>query len=237
MSNMVDGVTFNRLHRAVRFGLLALGGFFVGGHGAAQAQQFSAEIVREGGGATVPAGKLRVLDGRVRIETPQFADGFFLADAAKRSAYFVRPGARVYMDARQSSRLTRLFVSVDPDEPCRQWQAMARVAGVVDEGDWRCERNGEEAIDGRNTTVFRAVSGSGQGYAGWIDRERKFPLRIKTDDGTVLTVEHIKDEPQSASSFELPSNARKFNPQALIERIKQSDVWVNEEKDSGSPSP
>ena len=234
---MIDGVTFNRLHRAVRFGLLALGGFFVGGHGAAQAQQFSAEIVREGGGATVPAGRLRVLDGRVRIETPEFADGFFLVDTAKRTAYFVRPGARVYMEARQSSQLTRLFVPVDPDEPCRQWQAMAQLAGVAEEGDWRCERTGEAAIDGRNTTIFHAASGSGHGYAGWIDRERKFPLRIKTDDGMVLTVEHIKDEPQSASSFELPSNARKFNPQALIERIKQSDVWVSEESDGGSPSP
>jgi hypothetical protein len=125
------------------------------------------------------------------------------------------------MEARQSSQLTRLFVPVDPDEPCRQWQAMAQLAGVAEEGDWRCERTGEAAIDGRNTTVFHAASGSGHGYAGWIDRERKFPLRIKTDDGMVLTVEHIKDEPQSASSFELPPNARKIQPPG-IDRADQA---------------
>jgi hypothetical protein len=232
---MIDDVMLSRLHRVVRFGLWALGGVFVSGHGAAHAQQFSADIVREGGGATVPAGRLRVLDGKIRIETPELADGFFLVDTTKPAAYFVRPGARVYMEARQSSRLTRLFVPVDPDEPCREWQAMAHLAGGPEQGDWRCERTGEEAIDGRTTVVFHAVAGSGQAYVGWIDRERKFPLRVKTDDGMVMTVEHIKDEPQSASSFELPSNARKFKPEGLIERIKQSDVWVTEPGE-GEPS-
>lgn len=132
------------------------------------------------------------------------------------------------MDARQSSQLTRLLVPVDPDEPCWQWQAMARVAGLAGQGDWRCERTGEESIDGRNSIVFRAVSGSGETYVGWVDRERQFPLRIKTPNGTVISLENIRDEPQSASSFELPSNAQKFSPEALIERIKQSDVWVSE---------
>jgi hypothetical protein len=32
---------------------------------------------------------------------------------------------------------------------------------------------------------------------------------------------------QPASSFELPASYRKFNPEALIEQIKQSDVWVS----------
>jgi hypothetical protein len=181
--------------------------------------------------ATTPAGRLRVLDGKIRIETPEFADGFFLVDAAKPSAYFVRPGARVYMDARQSSQLTRLLVPVDPDEPCRRWQAMAHLAGLADNGDWRCERAGEEMILGRRAAVFRAVSGTGSAFFGWIDRERRIPLRIKREDGTVIAVENIKDGPQSASSFELPAGFRKFSPEALIEQIKQSDVWVADQKD------
>ncbi len=52
-------------------------------------------------------------DDKVRIETPELADGFFLVDGAKPAAYFVRPAARVFMDARQSSRLTQIFVPVD----------------------------------------------------------------------------------------------------------------------------
>lgn len=234
---MVRSVMFARLSRAARFGVLAsvvLALGVLGGSIAAQAQQFSADIVMQHGAATMPAGRLRVLDGKVRIETPEFADGFFLVDAAKPSAYFVRPAARVYMDARQSSRLTRWLVSVDPDEPCRQWQAMAHLAGLAEQGDWRCERSGEEEIGGRQAVVFRAESGSGQLF-GWIDQMRRFPLRIKTEDGTVIALEHVKDEPQYASLFEPPPDFRKFSPEALIERIKQSDVWVAGEKDKARP--
>jgi hypothetical protein len=192
----------------------------------AQAQQFSAEIVTRRDDVSTHAGRLSVRDGQIRIETAELADGFFLVDPSKPSAWFVRPDARVYMEARQSSRLTRLFVSLDPDAPCSQWQIMAQVAGIPGEGEWRCEPIGTETIDGHSTVGFRALSTKGEEFVGWIDRMRRFPLRIKTGDGTLMTLEQIKDEPQPASSFELPKAYGKFSPEALIERIKQSDVWV-----------
>src|ERR1700733_13059734 len=165
---------------------------------AARAQQFSADLViSPHDGATVaPAGQLRVFDDRVRLETPELADGFFLIDSAKPTAYFVRSAARIFMDAMQSSRLTRMFVPVDPDNPCRQWQAMATLAGVPGQGDWRCERVGEEIIGGGRSTIgYRAVRASRQEFLGWIDPARKFPLRIKMEDGAVITAENIRNEP------------------------------------------
>jgi hypothetical protein len=221
--------------KSVMFARLCLAALAVlSGSLAAQAQQFSADIVMRRGTAATPAGRLFVLDGKVRIETLEFADGFFLVDTAKPSAYFVRPAARIYMDARQSSKLTRLLVPVDPDEPCRQWQAMARLAGLVGQGDWRCERTGEQEIDGRHADVFHAVTGSEE-LLGWIDRARKFPLQIKMEDGAIIALEQIKEEPQAAARFEPPSGFRKFSPEALIERIKQSDVWVAGDKDKARP--
>ena len=107
------------------FGLLALAGVLLCGRAPAQAQQFSADLVTIGGdGVAAPAGKLRVDGDKVRIETPEFADGFFLIDAAKPVALFVRPAARIFMEARQSSRLTQVFVPVDPQAPCRGWRSM-----------------------------------------------------------------------------------------------------------------
>lgn len=192
----------------------------------AQAQQFSADIVTRRDDVSTRTGRLSVRDGRVRIEAAEHADGFFLVDAMKPSASFVRPTARMYMDARQSSRLTRTFVPLDPDAPCSQWQAMARLSGAGDQDGWRCERIGIETIDGHSTVAFRALSTKGEAFVGWIDRERRFPLRIKTADGTLVTLEQIKDEAEPASSFELPAGYGKFSPDALIGRIKQSDVWV-----------
>ena len=191
-----------------------------------QAQQFSADLVRSQAGVSAPAGRLHVAGDKVRIESPELPDGFFLIDAEKPTAYFVRPKSRLFMDAKQSSALVRLFVPVDPNNPCRQWQAMAGVAGLGDRGDWHCEPAGTEAIDGHEMMTYRANSASGAELVGWIDAQRKFPLRIKTEDGALVAVENISDEPQAAELFELPKGSHKFDPQALIELIKQSDVWV-----------
>jgi hypothetical protein len=218
--------------RLNRLSLLVIAGFLFGSVTAARAQHFSADlvIVPHEGAAATPAGKLHVLGDKVRLETPELADGFFLIDGA--TAYFVRPAAQVFMDARQSSRLTRMFVPVDPENPCRQWQAMAKLAGSADHGDWRCERAGEETIGGRSAVAFDATSTAGSELIGWIDAGLKFPLRIKTEDGAVFTVENIRDEPQPVQLFELAPGLRKFDPQALINQIKQSDVWVAGQKDS-----
>lgn len=209
----------------LRSGLLALMVALATGS-SSRAQQFSAELVRAQDGVTAPAGNLRVSGDKVRIESPDFADGFFLVDGAKPAAYFVRPASGVFMDARQSSPLVRLFVPVDPDNPCRQWQAMAEIAGLTDQGDLRCEAAETDVIGGREAIAYRAIPASGASFIGWIDRARRFPLRIKTQDGTLITAEAIRDEPQDAALFEMPKRARKFDPQALIEQIKQSDVWV-----------
>jgi hypothetical protein len=211
--------------------VLVVAGLVLCGRAPAQAQQFSADLLTmRDDAAAAPAGKLRVYNDKVRIETPEFADGFFLIEGAKPSAYFVRPAARIFMEARQSSRLTRIFVQVDPEDPCQKWQAMARVAAVVDQENWRCERVGEAIIDGHPTIAYRAVSPAGRELLAWIDPVRKFPLRIESEDGAAVMAQNILDEPQPAQLFELPPGFRKFDPQILIQKIKQSDVWVGDEK-------
>jgi hypothetical protein len=209
-------------------GWLALAGALLCGGGPASAQEFSAGLVIEkgDGGPVAPAGTLRVSGDKVRIETPDLAGGFFLIDGTKPAAYFVRPAARVFMDARKSSQLTRLFVPLDPDNPCTQWQTMAKLAGIADQVDWRCERVGEQTIGAQSTVGYRAISARGQEFTGWIDLAHKFPIRIETDKGTVISVNDIRDEPQPPGPFEIPAGFRKFEPEMLIEQIKQSDVWV-----------
>ena len=71
----------------------------------------------------------------------------------------------------------------------------------------------------------------------WIDPIRKFPLRIKTEDGAVIAAETVHDKPQAVGLFEIPEGLQKFDPEALIRRIKQSDVWVAGEKDTDPSHP
>ena len=130
----------------------------------------------------------------------------------------------------QAIRVTVVLRHVpNPEEPM---QGSGRLVPVqrsgLGEPNRRCERIGEEMIGGRNAIAWRAVSASGRRFSGWIDRERRFPLRVKTEDGTIVTAEHFRDEPQPAELFQIPSGFRKFDPQVLIDRIKQSDVWVTD---------
>ncbi|WP_249143577.1 hypothetical protein [Bradyrhizobium liaoningense] len=190
-----------------------------------EAQQFSADLVAKKDETTTVLGRLHVSDGKERLEAAALPDGFFLIDTAGPTAYFVRPGARVFMDAKQSSPLTGMFVPVDPNDPCRQWLAIAQLSAPTDLATWRCQYDHDETVAGRMMDVYR-VAAPGSTFLSWVDREHKFPLQIKTEDGTMITAEHIRDEPQPAQTFEIPAGMRKFDPHALIRRIQQSDVWV-----------
>jgi hypothetical protein len=195
-----------------------------------EAQQFSADLTGTGSGAAGSVAKLWVSDSYVRIETPEFADGFFVSDVSRPVATFVRPNARQFMDARQSNWLVGLLIPVDPRDPCRQWQSMASLAGGgAQAGLWHCERDGEETIGGRHAIRYRIRSPDRE-MLGWIDPELKFPLQIQRQDGATVMVGNVRQGPQAASLFEISPGYRKFDPESLIRRIKQSDVWVEQPK-------
>lgn len=190
----------------------------------APAPEFSADIVGTAPGA--PA-RLYVAGDKARIETPEAAGGFFLVDGGANAAYFVKPAQRVFMAARQSSRLTRIFVPLDPADPCRQWRAMAETAGAAAAGEaWRCERLDRETIDGRETIRYR-LEGPGQPpLEAWVAPVLRLVVRLVASDGSALTLRHVAEAPQPAGLFVIPADYRLFDPARLIERIKQSDVWV-----------
>jgi hypothetical protein len=201
--------------------------------GSSPEHEFSADIVsRDANGVGVGIGaRLYAANRRVRIETPEASAGFFLIDGVAGTAFFVRPAQQLFLDAKQSTRLTQLFVPVDPNDPCRQWRTAATIAGVPGAGgDWRCGRVDSAIIDGRRTIEYRVMSPDQKSTRAWIDPDLEFPIKMQADD-TTITLEHIRVEAQPASLFAVPPGYRKSDPQALIERIKHSDVWV------GPPSP
>jgi hypothetical protein len=197
---------------------------------AAKAQEFSATIVStspEGDQTNAGRGHVRVAYGKVRLELPDFPDGYFLIDPAANIADFVRPAQRVFMEARQSSRLAQILIPVDPDAPCRQWQAVAEITKLSGSQEaWHCTASGKERVDDRDTVRYLAVAPDGHPYDIWIDPMVKFPVKIRAEIHAVITVTDIKEGPQPAAAFEIPAGFSKFDPQGLIDRIKQSDVWV-----------
>jgi hypothetical protein len=206
-------------------GLASTGAFAQAG----PAIEFSADIVnRDAAGLAMgAAAKLYVSNHKVRIETPEAAAGFLLIDADAGTTYFVRPAQKIFMDAKQSSLLTQIFVPVDVMDPCRRWQAAAGTAGVPNAGgEWRCERISDELVGERRATLYRVASAQSASRR-WIDSKLEFPLKLLAADGTTIALEHIRIEAQPAGLFDLPPGFRKLDPRALIERIKHSDAWVD----------
>jgi hypothetical protein len=193
---------------------------------------FSADIVSRDTGGTLlgAAAKLHVANHKVRIELPGAADGFFISDGDAGTALFVRSAQRIYLEARQSTPLTRIFVWVDPRDPCRQWQAAAVTAGVMGAGEWRCEPIEHAMINQHPVIEYRVSTPDGRSSYGWVDSMIGFPVKWQAADGNLFALENILLEAQPANMFSIPSDYRKLDPQALLERIKHSDVWVDSPK-------
>jgi hypothetical protein len=191
------------------------------------ARDFSADIViRDAAGlaAAGTGGRLFVANRTVRIETSEVA-GYFLVYGETGAALFVRPAQRLFMDAKQSSRLTQLFVPIDPKDPCRQWRAAAKNADSAT--GWSCDRT-PRTPDERGTIEYH-VNSTGQGTSQlWIDPLLEFPVKLRAADGSTIELEHIRVEAQPAALFEIPPGFQKMDPQGLIDRIKRSDVWAGQ---------
>jgi hypothetical protein len=165
-----------------------------------------------------------VSNGRVRIETSNIRTGFFVIDSDAATAHFVKPGQRVFMDAMQSSLLSQLFVRVDANDPCTQWTRMAENAGTG--AAWHCTSVGQAAIGERKTMEYMGGSSRQRTRYAWIDEQLHFPVKILAEDGATISLEKLREGPQPEDLFEIPTGYTKFDPRRLIERLKQSDVWV-----------
>jgi hypothetical protein len=221
-------LSMRKSHGALLVLALAAAGAAVGACRPAMAQQFSAEIVsRDAAGKPVGApAKLSVADRKMRIETADLPGSVLIVDGLIPAAYMVAPAQHAFIDARQTSRLTRLFIPLDPDDPCAQWQVMAEVAGLPGQrGQWRCDGGDRETVAGRSTRKFTATSPQGR-HTGWIDPQLRFPLKIEAEDGSLLELRNIEEAPQPAERFAIPSDYKKYDLGRLIEHLKHTDIWV-----------
>jgi hypothetical protein len=189
---------------------------------------FAADIVIQDAGGALLGGtaKLRAANHQTRIETPGASDGFFISDTDAGTALFVHSAQRLYMDARESTLLTQIFVWVDSHDPCRQWRAAAATAGVMNTGEWRCELIERVTLGERELLEYRVRTPDRRSSYGWVDPSMDFPVKWQSADGKLFALENIVFEAQPASLFNIPSDYRKLDPQALLERIKHSDVWA-----------
>jgi len=82
-------------------------------------------------------------------------------------------------------------------------------------------------VNQREIIEYSVVSSDRQTSYGWVDATLGFPVKWQAADAKVFVVENILLKAQAASLFSIPPDYRKLDPQALLERIKHSDVWAD----------
>ena len=215
-------------HRRIGWcGALAAAALFASGGGVA-AQQFSADLVsgEQAASPDRPAQKIYVSDGKVRMERAGARGGAVIADANSKTTIMLMPQQKAYMDMTQmgpmGQMMVRALMPVDPNNPCPQWQEMAKAAnrnGAEGGGDWTCKRIGNETVNGRSTIKFEADSPKGERHYAWVDPKLKFLVKSQNADGRGMELRNIAEGPQQASLFEIPAGYQKMDIAQMMRQM------------------
>jgi hypothetical protein len=188
----------------------------------ATAQQFSADMVNAAGsGPSGRSQKIYVQAGKIRMEGTGMKGGAVIADADAKTAIMLMPEQKAYFDMARMGMMIQALRPVDPNNPCPQWQEMARMRpnGGENEGAWTCQRIGPEQVNGRSTVKYEATSPKGEHITGWIDPKLKFLVKTESAQGRGMELRNIQEGPQQASLFEIPTDYRKMDMGDMIKRM------------------
>lgn len=74
-----------------------------------------------------------------------------------------------------------------------------------------CKKTGTETVNGRTCDVWEFDKGGKKQSMTWIDQKLHVPVKTVNDDGTTFELSNIKEGPQPASEFEIPSGYQKMD--------------------------
>lgn len=180
-----------------------------------QAQDFSADVVYavsdkpaapSSGGATsshTPS-KIYVSKDKMRLETRGFSGTILLVDAAEHTAVALFPLRKEYQYLNAGP--SEYFRVHDADNACPDWQK----AG---EQKIKCEKVGPEVVEGRQTVKYqnKGAAGNTAIAAVWVDPALHFVIKWEDAD-TGAELHDIKEGPQAADLFAVPSNYTILKP-------------------------
>jgi hypothetical protein len=176
------------------------------GAGLCAAQDFSADVLylsadaanMGSGVASSPAhnpSKLYVSEGKMRLETRGPDGAVLIVNEEKEGTFALFPAKKQYEFL--DGGLSEYFRVGDAEKACPDWEKAA--AQKV-----RCERVGDETVNGRNTVKYRNTRGSDVAISSvWIDVATKFVVKWE-GGGTAVELRNIVEGKQASDLFLLP---------------------------------
>ena len=201
----------------------------------AQNVEFSADMqVLDGTGRTQTV-KLFVGNKQARLDRPSTKDetngiGSLLIDFDHQFLFLVIPQSKMYLQIAGSNgtpfyRGAWMFRPSSPDNPCGGWVSEANQRGIT----LRCQRAGEEAVNGRPTQRWDATIPDGGHGSLWYDPKLNFIVKVlRTSKGGVQSayeLQNIKEGTQPQTLFEFPAGYRQFTLNKLADVLIGLGQW------------
>ena len=183
--------------------------------------EFSGDVVD---GNQKGKGPTRVYSGKdkMRFDSIEANDarggGAVILDFTTQTWVVLMPKQHMYMQmpntAMENRGMFEFFRSGDVDNACSDWLKLDRNKGGT------CHKVGSETVNGRSTVKYEGTNSSGESSTVWIDSKLRFPVKWTGKNGGG-EMQNIKEGPQPASLFEIPSDFKKFDMGNMMQQRPQ----------------
>lgn len=197
--------------------------------------EFSADMqVLDGAGRTQIV-KLFVGNEHARLDRPTTEDetdgiGSLLIDFDHQFLFLLIPQSKMYLQIAGSNgtpfyRGAWMFRPSSPDNPCGGWVSEANQRGIT----LRCQRAGEDSVNGRPTSRWDATIPDGGHGSLWYDPSLNFIVKVlRTSKGGIQSgyeLQNIKEGTQPQTLFEFPTGYRQFTLNRLADVLIGLGQW------------
>lgn len=188
-------------------------------------QEFSAVIVVSGAKSIeYESATIHVSGAKSRLDSNLTDRPIFLQDAEANTFYMLMPGQNTYMESPVQNPFFGLIGN--PNAACPKIVEMMRYSDI--EGAWTCARLGNDTVNGRAAIEYEAVSPRNARSYLWIDPKLKSLIKNQTPQGRTAELREIREGPQAATLFQIPSGYRKIEfHQWMQERLGASPPGVS----------
>jgi hypothetical protein len=189
------------------------------------AQDFSADVVSAKGN---DLRKVYSTNSKVRFEfekqNQMMGSVAAIVDEAQHKFLLVFTERRMYMDSwpamMNKPTIMQYWHVQDVNDACPQWKKLAEQAGTYK--NWgSCTKIGSDTLNGRSTVKYEGVSSKGEKNYIWVDTKLHSVIKMDGGTGGGIELTNIKEGPQPASLFELPSGYTKFDIGAMMGQMGQ----------------
>jgi hypothetical protein len=133
-----------------------------------------------------------------------------LTDFATKTVDILLPQQQMYLEhqagdmpGRGPDRMTQDLKAYDPQNPC------------ATQPDVTCKKIGVEDVSGRTCDHWEITDKQGKVTNIWIDQKLHFPIKVVSQDSTML-LSNIKEGEPDASLFQIPAGYRKMDMRGMM---------------------